>query len=54
MSQMPKVETHIVPSLESPTGVGDISPVPTGPAVANALYRLTGERIRKLPIVRGA
>lgn len=54
MSQMPKVETHIIPSSESPGGIGDISPVPSGPAVANALFRLTGKRIRKLPIVLGS
>jgi len=50
ISQMPKVETHIVESTERPSGIGDISPIPIGPAVVNALYRLTGHRIRKLPI----
>lgn len=50
-AQMPKIEVHIVPSAESPTGVGE-PPVPTvAPAVANALFAATGRRSRKLPLV---
>jgi isoquinoline 1-oxidoreductase beta subunit len=45
------VDVHIVPSTEKPTGCGE-PPVPViGPAVANALARLTGKRYRTLPLV---
>jgi isoquinoline 1-oxidoreductase beta subunit len=50
IDQMPEIDVHIVPSTESPTGVGELAPMTVGPAVANALSVLTGERIRGLPI----
>lgn len=49
-SEMPSVEVHIVPSSEAPTGVGEPGVPPIGPAVANAVAKLTGKRIRTLPI----
>jgi isoquinoline 1-oxidoreductase beta subunit len=45
------VEVHIVPSAEAPKGVGEPGLPPIAPAVANAVFRLTGKRARKLPIV---
>ncbi len=50
INEMPKVEVHIVPSAEAPTGVGEPGTPPIAPAVTNALYRLAGKRIRSLPI----
>lgn len=50
MSQMPKVEVHIVPSTEPPTGVGEPGVPPIGPAVANALLAATGKTYTKLPL----
>ncbi|WP_394892012.1 molybdopterin cofactor-binding domain-containing protein [Mesorhizobium sp. AaZ16] len=52
IDQMPKVEVHIVPSDEPPTGVGEPGVPPIGPAVANALRAATGKTIRKLPIAK--
>ena len=49
IGEMPTVETHVVASSEAPTGVGEISVPPIGPAVANAYAALTGKRLRKLP-----
>ena len=46
---MPKVEVHIVPSKEKPTGVGEPGVPPIAPAVANAIAAATGQRIRVLP-----
>ena len=46
------VEVHIVPSTESPTGVGEPGVPPIGPAVANAVYAATGKRIQVLPFSR--
>jgi isoquinoline 1-oxidoreductase beta subunit len=53
INQMPKVEVHIVPSDEPPTGVGEPGVPPIGPAVANALRAATGKTIRSLPIAKG-
>ena len=50
MPEMPVVEVHIVPSAEAPTGVGEPGVPPIAPAVANALFALTGRPVRKLPI----
>lgn len=49
-NEMPRVETWIVPSTESPGGIGETAVPPIAPAVANALFALTGKRIRRLPI----
>jgi CO/xanthine dehydrogenase Mo-binding subunit len=47
---MPEVEVHIVRNHEEPGGVGEPGVPPVAPAVANALFALTGTRIRRLPI----
>ncbi len=52
LDEMPKVEVHILPSTESPTGVGEPGVPPIGPAVANAVFAATGKRIRALPFSR--
>jgi isoquinoline 1-oxidoreductase beta subunit len=49
MNEMPRVEVHIVPSTEPPTGVGEPGVAPLGPAVANAIFAATGKRIHVLP-----
>ncbi|MEO8524766.1 MAG: xanthine dehydrogenase family protein molybdopterin-binding subunit [Caldimonas sp.] len=50
--EMPKVEVHIVPSTVAPTGVGEPGVPPLAPAVANAVARLGGPRVRRLPFTR--
>lgn len=55
MSSAPVVETWIVPSARAPAGAGDPGVPPLAPAVANALFALTGVRPRSLPLrVRGS
>jgi isoquinoline 1-oxidoreductase beta subunit len=54
MSEMPKVEVHIVASSESPGGIGEPGTPPLAPAVANAIFSLTGKRIRSLPVDSGS
>jgi isoquinoline 1-oxidoreductase subunit beta len=49
INEMPKVEVHIVPSAEAPTGVGEPGVAPLGPAVANAIFAATGKRNYVLP-----
>ena len=50
ISQAPEVEVHIVPSLEEPSGVGELGAMLLPPAVANAVFAATGVRVRRLPI----
>jgi isoquinoline 1-oxidoreductase beta subunit len=50
LSQTPVVETHIVPSTRHPAGVGEPAVPPLAPAVGNALFALTGQRKRDLPL----
>jgi isoquinoline 1-oxidoreductase subunit beta len=52
MNEMPKVEVHIVPSTEAPTGVGEPGVAPVGPALANAIFAATGKRIRVFPLLK--
>ena len=46
----PKTEVHVVASTEEPTGIGEPGLPVVGAAVCNALYTLTGKRVRRLPI----
>jgi isoquinoline 1-oxidoreductase beta subunit len=50
MGQVPAVETVIVPSAEPPEGMGEPAVPPVAPAVANAVFKLTGQRLRSLPL----
>jgi CO/xanthine dehydrogenase Mo-binding subunit len=51
IEESPSVETHLVGPLENdPSGIGETVVCPLAPAVANALSRLTGRRIRRLPV----
>lgn len=50
MNQAPHVETVIIKSAEPPEGVGEPGVPPIAPAVANAVFRLTGKRLRSLPL----
>jgi isoquinoline 1-oxidoreductase beta subunit len=50
LAQTPRIETHIVPSGDAPGGVGEPGTPPIAPAVANALFALTGNRLRELPL----
>ena len=49
MTDMPVIDVHIVPSTDAPTGMGEPGLPPLAPAFANALFKLTGKRLRKLP-----
>ncbi|MCU7917987.1 MAG: xanthine dehydrogenase family protein molybdopterin-binding subunit [Candidatus Thiodiazotropha sp. (ex Epidulcina cf. delphinae)] len=50
IDQMPEVEVYIVPSTEPPTGVGEPATPVIAPAVANAVFAATGQRLRQLPL----
>jgi isoquinoline 1-oxidoreductase beta subunit len=50
LNEMPVVEVHIMPSSDKPGGIGEAGVPPTAPAVANAVFALTGQRLRELPL----
>ena len=50
MSESPAVETYFVPSELPPGGFGETAVPPVAPAVANAIFAATGNRLRRLPI----
>ena len=50
MPQAPVVDTHIIESDSHPEGVGEPGTPPVAPAVANAVFALTGQRLRQLPL----
>ncbi|MEE8371679.1 MAG: molybdopterin cofactor-binding domain-containing protein, partial [Sphingomonadales bacterium] len=50
MAQTPLIETHIMPSVEAPGGVGEPGTPPAAPALLNAIFAATGKRYRRLPL----
>jgi CO/xanthine dehydrogenase Mo-binding subunit len=51
MEETPAVEVYAVASAEAPTGIGEPSVPPIAPALCNAIYAATKNRIRALPIL---
>jgi CO/xanthine dehydrogenase Mo-binding subunit len=52
MHETPEIVIDILASDEPPTGVGEPGVPPIAPAVANAMFRLTGVRLRRMPLQR--
>ena len=50
MGEVPKIETYIRENEAAPTGVGEPGVPVIAPAVANAVFALTGKRLRSLPL----
>ena len=52
LADMPDIQVEIVNSNDAPTGVGEPAVPPTGPAIANAIFAVTGVRITDLPMTK--
>jgi CO/xanthine dehydrogenase Mo-binding subunit len=50
LNETPEIEIHIVPSNAAPGGIGETGVPPVAPAVCNAIFAATGNRLRRLPI----
>lgn len=50
LADSPDIDVHIVPSAAPPSGVGEPGVPPIAPAVANAVFAATGQRLRTLPL----
>ena len=50
INDAPQVDTHFVPSLEAPGGIGEAPTAAVAPAVTNAIFAATGKRVRTLPV----
>ncbi len=51
MAECPNIEVHFVDNPgEQPWGVGELAPPPAVPAIVNAIFAATGQRVRKLPV----
>ena len=50
MPESPRIDIHLVESSEKPSGIGEPGTAVIGPAVANAVFAATGQRLRKLPL----
>jgi CO/xanthine dehydrogenase Mo-binding subunit len=48
---MPEMEIHFIQGSDTPGGLGEVGYPATAPAIANAVYALTGRRIRHLPML---
>jgi isoquinoline 1-oxidoreductase beta subunit len=51
MKEIPQVEVHFVNNGIDPTGLGEPALPPTGGAVANAIFKATGKRLRNQPFI---
>lgn len=53
IGEAPLVETYLIPSGETPGGIGETGTACAAAALCNAIYAASGKRIRTLPVSRG-
>jgi isoquinoline 1-oxidoreductase beta subunit len=52
MDEAPAIEVHLIPSTETPGGIGETGTTAALPAVRNAIFAATGIPLRRMPIDR--
>jgi isoquinoline 1-oxidoreductase beta subunit len=52
INEMPNIEANVLSTDNRPTGAGELGVAVVAPAIANALYSLTGKRVRHMPFTR--
>lgn len=50
LADVPEIDVQLIPSDHHPAGVGEPASTTVGPAVANAIFKATGVRVRHMPI----
>ena len=50
MSDMPQIHTKVMVTDNAPTGLGELGVPTVAPAIGNAVFKLTGKRLRQLPM----
>jgi isoquinoline 1-oxidoreductase beta subunit len=54
LAHCPEIIVELISSGEAPGGVSELAVPPLAPALANALFSATGQRLRQLPLRIGA
>jgi CO/xanthine dehydrogenase Mo-binding subunit len=50
LADIPEIDVHLIASEHHPVGVGEPASTTVAPAVANAIFNVTGVRVRHMPI----
>jgi isoquinoline 1-oxidoreductase beta subunit len=50
LNEAPRIEVYLAKSTDDPGGIGEPGTAATAPALTNAIFAATGQRIRKLPV----
>jgi len=53
MNEAPRVDVHLIRNGEKPGGVGEAGTAAAAPALGNAIFAATGQRLRRLPFANG-